>query len=236
MLTALKSKIKKYIRLAGGDFGHLKNGLTVKKRWYGNSYGGFFVCPDLMNEKAVVYSFGIGEDVSFDKSLIEAHRCSVFGFDPTPKSIKWVTDQISLPSEFRFYEYGISDKTGLVDFYLPKNTHHVSGSFVSQVNVDQTQVVKVQMKTLTDIAKELGHERIDVLKMDIEGAEYRVLENIVNSGIPIHQLAVEFHDRFFKDGKAKTIKAIELLKERGFEIFGVSDSLEEVSFINKNIL
>jgi FkbM family methyltransferase len=41
------------------------------------------------------------------------------------------------------------------------------------------------MKTLKDIMNELGHEHIDVLKMDIEGSEYDVLENILNENISV---------------------------------------------------
>ena len=37
------------------------------------------------------------------------------------------------------------------------------------------------MKSLADIANELGHSHIDVLKMDIEGSEYEVIENILES-------------------------------------------------------
>jgi len=34
---------------------------------------------------AVVYSLGIGEDISFDLALIEKYGARVHAFDPTPK-------------------------------------------------------------------------------------------------------------------------------------------------------
>lgn len=43
---------------------------------------------------------------------------------------------------------------------------------------------------------DLHHQQIDLLKLDIEGSEYRVLDEILESQIPIHQIVVEFHDRF----------------------------------------
>ena len=33
----------------------------------------------------MVYSVGLGQDISWDKALIEKYRCEVYGFDPTPK-------------------------------------------------------------------------------------------------------------------------------------------------------
>jgi hypothetical protein len=112
----------------------------------------------------------------------------------------------------------------------------VSGSFITQDNVSQEQVIQVQMRSLEDIITQLGHQQVDILKMDIEGAEYQVLESVLKNSSVINQILIEFHDRFFKDGKQRTIYAINKLKEHGFEIFGVSDSLEEISFINKRLL
>jgi FkbM family methyltransferase len=237
MMSRLKSKIQKFLLRLSGSFKHLQEGVSVPKKWYGNEYGGFFACPTLLNDKSIVYSFGIGEDISFDESIVRTHHCSVYGFDPTPKSVKWIRGQEqTLPPKFHFFEYGIGNKSGAVEFFLPKNTDHVSGSFISQDNVDAKQSIEVQLKCIVDIVEELGHQQIDVLKMDIEGAEYQVLESILRSAIPINQILVEFHDRFFEEGSEQTIRMINKLKYHHFEIFGISDSFEEVSFINKRVL
>ena len=124
----------------------------------------------------------------------------------------------------------------MVNFYLPKNSNNVSGSFIDQKNVNKDEKINVRMKSLSDICYELGHKKIDVLKMDIEGAEYIVIESILNSKIKICQILVEFHDRFFPDGKERTKKTISLLKSNGYSVFGVSNSLEEISFIHKSVL
>jgi FkbM family methyltransferase len=236
MVMALKAKVKKFLISVSGRYSYLRRGVFIHKTWYGNKYGGFFVFQDLLNESSVVYSFGIGEDISFDESVINRHQCRVFGFDPTPKSIEWIKKHKQLSPRFIFFDYGIGDKSGPVEFRLPKNPDHVSGSFVSQNNVSESNLIQVEMKSLNDIISELGHTQIDVLKMDIEGAEYQVLDSILNASIPINQLVVEFHDRFFEDGKLQTINAIKKLRDRGYEIFGISDSFQEVSFIKKNLL
>ncbi len=237
MIQEVKSRIKRFLLWSSGQVKHLKCSAEVKKIWYGNEYGGFYLCPDYIHSQSICYSFGIGEDISFDQAIIENHNCLVYGFDPTPKAILWVKDQTkTVPSKFIFYEYGIGDKTGPKDFFLPQNIEHVSGSYVLQKNVNPRRKVKVELKSLTDIVKELGHKKIDVQKIDIEGAEYEVLGGILESSIFIDQILIEFHDRFFEDGRQKTIRAVEKLKEHGYEIFGVSPSFEEVSFISKKLL
>ena len=59
----------------------------------GNKYGGFNVVDSMfleLNRKIVVYSFGIGEDLSFSEGVLSTFPAEVWAFDPTPKSIKYV--------------------------------------------------------------------------------------------------------------------------------------------------
>ncbi|WMW22216.1 hypothetical protein RE476_12730 [Methanolobus mangrovi] len=37
----------------------------------GSEYGGWAFCPENVGEQSVVYSFGIGEDISWDEALID---------------------------------------------------------------------------------------------------------------------------------------------------------------------
>ena len=211
-------------------FRHLKPTIKCHKRWYGNKYGGFYLNPDLINKDSIVYSFGIGEDISFDMDMIYRHSCKVYGFDPTPKSIKWAKDyqgwiKHCVSDKFEFYESGLSTKTDMQWFFLPTNTDHVSGSLKRHSHV-QGESILVPMNSFKDIKKILNHSKVNVVKMDIEGSEYDVMDSI-----EADQIAVELHERFFKDGKAKSIKLVSELKQRGYEIFAVSKSFEEVSFI-----
>lgn len=235
----MKAKIKlilfQFFLKISGKYKHLKKTVKCNYAWYGNAYGGFYACPDFLNEQSVIYSFGIGEDISFDTAIIENHNCQVFGFDPTPKSIHWIKNQ-NIPEKFNFHPFGVSSISGFVDFFLPINTDHVSGSLIDQKNVDSAQKVSVQMKSIGDTMNDLNHTHIDLLKMDIEGSEYDVIENILTSNVSITQILIEFHDRFFENGHLKTKQTIKKLNTYGYEIYAVSDSFEEISFINKNVL
>ncbi|HOW26386.1 MAG TPA: hypothetical protein PK711_12035 [Bacteroidales bacterium] len=109
---------------------HLEKRIECKSRWYGNSYGGFYIIPGLLNESSIIYSIGIGKDISFDKACIKKHNCTVFAFDPTPKSIEWIRKQ-KVNGKFHFFDYGISpSQSGHHDFFLPANPRAVSGSIL----------------------------------------------------------------------------------------------------------
>jgi len=229
----MKETIKKILRklkILTGQISPIRKEIEINYEWYGNKYGGFYVHPNLLNSKSIIYSFGIGEDISFDRAIIEKHKCQVYGFDPTPKSIKWINNQ-QLPQNFTFLNYGIDSKSGFVNFNLPKNKNHISGSIVKHQNVDDNNIVSVPMKCFKDILNELGHKRIDILKMDIEGSEFEVIDSVLSASIEITQILIELHERFFVDGKTKTTKLLKILKDNGYKVFAVSDSFEEVSFI-----
>lgn len=228
-LSKAKRVIKRVYWELTGSSKLIKRDIKIDAKWFGNLYGGFFVHPKL-NQSSIVYSFGVGEDISFDLGLIEKYNCQVFAFDPTPKSINWIYDR-SLPSNFHFFPYGIHSETGDVVFNLPKNKDFVSGSIIRQSNVDVSNSIKVHMKCLDDIILDLQHIEIDILKIDIEGSEYQVLDSILKSNVKINQILIEIHERFFKDGRKKTKELLLNLKDHGYFLFAISDTFEELSFI-----
>ena len=71
----------------------------------------------------------------------------------------------------------------------------------------------------------------DFIKMDVEGAEYGILEGLkLVTHLP-KQLLVEYHHRFPGIGKQKTVDSIDMLRGLGYRIFGLSETGREVSFI-----
>jgi FkbM family methyltransferase len=74
------------------------------------------------------------------------------------------------------------------------------------------------VETVSRVLREHGIERVDFLKIDVEGAELDVLRGIEQDDWPkIQRLAVEVHDL---DGRVQTIRG--MLERAGFEHFEVS--------------
>lgn len=200
----------------------------------GTEYGGYAVCPVGIDERSVVYSFGVGCDVSFDQELIALRHVTIHAFDPTPKSIDWVATQ-TLPTEFQFHPWGIADFDGTASFHAPKNPEHVSHTLLEGGNVG-TGTIEVPVFRLRTIMDKLGHDHIDILKMDIEGAEYGVLGDILGSGIPISQILLEFHHHRSGVPVSKTQAAVEALERAGFRSFHQSASGYEYSFLRPDLV
>lgn len=184
----------------------------------GNSYGGFMVALDELNNESVVYSFGIGEDLSFSEDIMDTINCSIFAFDPTPKSIRYIEKhKLYTNLRFKFYSDALSDYDGITQFHLPLNDDYVSGSIENWDGVKE-ETIDVRVRSLQTIMTDLGHEEIDLLKMDIEGTEFRVVEDIVNKNIPVKQICLEFHDRFFENGIDKLESMMRQLRMNNYEL------------------
>jgi FkbM family methyltransferase len=194
-------------------------------------YGNWTFCTDGLNQNSIVYSFGVGEDISWDIAIIELYHVQVYAFDPTPKSIEWVRQQKN-PTQFQFYDYGIADHDGILQFYPPEDITHVSHTILYKAQT-AVKMVELPVKQLATIMSEVGHKHIDILKMDIEGAEYRVLDNILKNGLSVTQILVEFHPRIPPMSVRDTIAAVKKLQQYGYKLFAISDSGEEFSFIKR---
>lgn len=216
--------------LIGKDF-FTKIEYDIPHERFGSINNGWILAPEFIDKESIIYSFGVGEEISFDLAIIGKFGLTVNAFDPTPRSIGWIKSQI-LPKSFQLYDYGIYDYDGEATFYPPENPDHISHSIIEK-EITRDLAIKVNVKKIESIMKELGHSRIDLLKMDIEGAEYAVIEDIVRSNIRPRQILVEFHHRFPAIGIGKSKRAICKLREIGYKLFSISDNGEEYSFILK---
>jgi FkbM family methyltransferase len=221
-------KVKRVIKCAMGKDFFPKLDIHRPTERLGSVYGGWDVILGRLNKGSVVYSFGVGEDVSFDIALIDKYGLIVNAFDPTPKSIAWVRQQ-KFSANFRLHEYGVADFDGEVTFFAPDNDAHISHSIIDKQSKNKKSF-QVSVKRLSTVMTELGHRHVDLLKMDVEGAEYGVIDDIEKSNIRPDQILVEFHHRFPGVGLRKTKEAIEKLRAMGYALFAVSDTGEEFCF------
>jgi FkbM family methyltransferase len=226
-LRASYHHLKRAVRALRGQDLWLGAQIGREKLLLGKEGASWCVCPQELSAASVVYSFGVGEDISFDLALIERFGLQVQAFDPTPRSIEWLQSQ-TVPPEFVFHAYGVAGFDGSCAFLPPENPVHVSHTIVPRKS--SRRAIEVPVHRLGTIMNMLGHEQIDLLKMDVEGAEYGVLADLLTCSIPVKQLLVEFHHRWAHIGIEKTKQAIRALNAAGYRIFSVSPSGKEYSF------
>ena len=188
-------------------------------------YGVVFVPPaylirSTLNEDSVVVDCGTGDDADFAQYLIQKFGVKVYGFEPMRKHQPQL-DQLEQMTngQFSYFKLALSKDQGPKAFY--ESQQNESGSFFDDhINVKHNDLVTYQVDTI-DIAgifQLLRLPRIGLLKLDVEGAEYGVLEGVTDETLTlIDQIAVEFHhhciDHYRQDD---TLKIVQRLQRSGF--------------------
>ena len=199
--------------------GHFRGGNGDLLERLGTAYGGRYVPRDMkLNANSFIISAGVGEDMSFDLLLQVRYGCEIVLVDPTPRAITHFSEIQQFYSEERqtfsgaiqndylhqiqairpdlakfFYEpkalWNASDLT--IPFYKPRNPAHVSHTLVAGMYAEESS--KVRTVSLKQIMETQGQGRpLDLLKMDIEGAELVVLDHMLAQEIFPRYLLVEF--------------------------------------------
>jgi ABC-type iron transport system FetAB ATPase subunit len=117
-------------------------------------------------------------------------------------------------------------------FYAPANPTHVSHSVL---NLQKTaEFFTAPVKRVESILKELGHGRSALMKMDIEGAEYQVIEDMIATHTLPEILLVEFDEIHnpLDSGAGKRIdEHVKMLERAGLR--HVFTEAANMTFINK---
>jgi FkbM family methyltransferase len=218
----------------------------------GTPYGIGVIPANFLNSRSICYSAGAGEDISFDLELIQKFKCQVNIFDPTPRSKKHYEELVSrtnngelmpidsshsqyysiTPDELKlcfFHPFGVWSEDRTLKFFSPHIPEHVSHSVLNLQKTDD--YFEAECKKLRSIMSSLGHQKITLLKMDIVGAEYEVIDSLIRDKIYPEILLIEFDegalapmdycldDKYFM----RITQAIHKLKSAGYVLTYVND-------------
>lgn len=157
----------------------------------------------------VCYCAGVGKEMTFELELARLVKRPVQVFDPSPTGIETIANTKS--ENLRFFPVGIAAETATIEFSPPENAGEGSYSVVREGR----KRISFECWSLTKIMRENGDTAIDLLKMDIEGFEYDIIDVILNDHIPVRQLCVEFHP-WLRPGR--TLRTIARLRRAGYRI------------------
>lgn len=183
---------------------------------HGSETGGKWIMKESLVEDSVVYSGGVGEDISFDLSILERYGPTVHAFDPTPRAAIHVSSHASEHDKFVFHPVGLLDRSGEARFHPPANPRFVSYS----VAEDGKGEASMPVRSIIEVIRELGHREIALLKLDIEGAEYAVLDCLLarSQAHRPKQILVEFHDWLDTGPGMRTRDSMRLLAKCGYSL------------------
>lgn len=161
----------------------------------GTSYGGWYIPDSYLDSKCkkTLLSLGVGFDISFDKALVAA-GFNVILVDPLPDCISFAQNELSLFPNSYFEKFAVSNFNGSEIFFPPKNSYHDawSSTNIQSTSLDLAQTFSVvTLDSLVDKYRSVISTGLLYLKMDIEGAEVKVIPQICNSAQKFEFLGIE---------------------------------------------
>jgi FkbM family methyltransferase len=190
----------------------------------GTRYGGWWIDTNVLGKDPLVIDCGLGEDISFPTVFLKKFGGKVVGIETNPKSIRYCVDH--LPSNMVLIHKAFWIQAGeTIEFFLPRSPAMVSGSLLPAHAYAGTEKISLQTTNLEEILQSLERNECDILKMDIEGAEYEVLKGLCISGEirKVKQLLVEYHHFCTSYSEEDTLESIRAVADRGFQLVHVED-------------
>lgn len=187
----------------------------------------FLFCPGLITTNATVIDVGCSYEAEFSVAMIERYGANAVAVDPTSKHRSALAGLAAkYPHRFRHLPLAISAHNTTMTFY--ESSTNESGSILpDHVNALRDQLTTYQVKALTPIAllDHVGLDSADILKLDIEGAEYELLEGIhADELAPFRQIFIEFHHHAVERySQADTRRLVERLRGFGYGSYSFDD-------------
>ncbi len=175
---------------------------------------GWHIKTSGLDPESIIYSAGVGQDASFDLALSERFGSMVHLFDPSPTGINTMSLEENQAKGMIFHPIGLAGESGELEFGEPANPEEGSYSIADQ----NTKRIKFPCTSVADFMREQGHDHVDLLKMDIEGSEYGVLECLLRDRLPVRMLCCEFHHFLPGYSRLMTLRYVLRLKQHGYSL------------------
>ncbi|MDB5123513.1 MAG: hypothetical protein JWP94_1642 [Mucilaginibacter sp.] len=149
-----------------------------------------------LDENSVVFDLG-GYEGQWASDIFSRYRSTIFIFEPYPPYAQKIRERFAKNPKIKTFEFGVAGSTADIPFSISDDS---SSSFISSGDTTLIKLVRAQ-----DFFIEHNIKSIDLLKLNIEGGEYDVLEHLIETGFikNIQNIQVQFHDFIIPDAKQR---------------------------------
>ena len=181
------------------------------------NYNEFFVDKiyDELNLKNLNICFDIGSNVGLFTKYLKLNDCNkIFCFEPNKTAFNSLQKNLKNENEVELFNLAVSYNNDALRLYIDDNN-----SLISSAHDIKNNYYDVETITLKDIFERNKIKKVDFVKIDIEGMEFDLIENLEDSIFQkINKFLIEYHDFYFTDGSQKLEKLKNKLNFMGYEI------------------
>jgi FkbM family methyltransferase len=135
------------------------------------------------------------------RDLPEYGDFEVILFEPNPIHREHLT-ALSKEKSCKYVEGAIWDKTSTADFFIAVDIYGDQGSTLysdKREELDRENPIQIKTYDIVDILSEFTEEDYVVLKLDVEGSEYDIIQRLIDTNNlgKVKEYLVEWHDHFY---------------------------------------
>ncbi|WGD34885.1 FkbM family methyltransferase [Olleya sp. YS] len=154
-----------------------------------------------LNKDSVVFDLG-GYKGEFASDIYNKYESTIYVFEPIQSFYNIIKQKFADNPKIKAYQYGLAGQDQTMQISLTDNS--------SSVYIKSKHAETIQLKSIVDFIKANNIKHIDLIKINIEGGEYDVLEALIaHNMLPLFtDLQIQFHD-FIIPNAAERMKAIQ---------------------------
>lgn len=167
------------------------------------------------------------------ESKLVGNSGKVIGFEPAPMNFIYLNHNVAANklSNIETYNTAIGDTDGYVNFLIREQSNSCRVVFSQATNqLDGIATIKVPVKTLDTFIQERQITKVDFIRMDLDGYEYKAYQGMINTIKRFKPaLMMEIHPEFM--GQDKTLQLLKNLQNDGYEIRHCIDRVLDYSLV-----
>ncbi|WP_298614853.1 FkbM family methyltransferase [uncultured Thermosynechococcus sp.] len=169
------------------------------RRWFRDKGDSTLRLDYPLNADSIVLDVG-GYKGDFSALIHEKFNCRIFIFEPVPTFYCICQKRFASNPKIITLNYGLSDTSKTSQIYISED----ASSFYKRTPKTLGEVEVAELRDCTAVFKDLAIENVDLMKINIEGGEYDLLQKLIDSTLieKIRYLQIQFHN-FVENSKEK---------------------------------
>jgi FkbM family methyltransferase len=159
--------------------------------------GSYYIEFDTARPRIVDCGANIGMSILFFKKIYP--ECSITAFEPEPETFSTLSKNIALNklTDVAVHNVAVSDKYGEISFY---SDPEIPGSGMMSMMEARSVLGKTQKVPTVKLSDSIDGD-VDLLKLDVEGAEHLVFKDLVETGKlrNFKRMVIEYHHHITDD-------------------------------------
>jgi len=188
----------------------------------------------LSKKDKIIFDLGANEGFYTLIAKMKSPESKIFCFEPNLYAFKLMKRNLkeNKLKSVKLINKAVTSRNGFINFEVVLGRTTIGGTKIYKKyrNKENLKKIKVKSITLKKAMKKNRVERVNLLKIDVEGSEFDILKNSVKVLDKIDKIVVEYH----KAQKTKN-KTLNILSKNNFKILLVDDKkyYGEIYAVNK---